>query len=320
MGHHYVPRFYLKNFAFNENKPKNEPQVFSMTKKGMIPDKPNAVSDICQKENYNTLEQESKQTQLENFHSIILEDFISDLNSGNFKLSRHLLEFISFMMGNNILIRGKIMKELNKRLKVRIESNTYNRTVPIDTGYRGKFDLSIVFAEKVYKELESWRFDPIGVADGIKFFITSDNPVSLFNPENVAIPPGIGVQFTVDEEKVPVAVDGMPDKMQFPITLNSVSLEADVVMFFPITPSYCILGFSDVERYDSYRSFMEGPDRNNNHLPILNILTYAMCNKAVYAHSFDLLRKVDADKHIFQDFCNSNGLIPSFDLVLGKKR
>ena len=55
MGHHYVPRFYLKNFAFDEDKPKNELQVFSMTKEGMIPDKPNAVSNICQKENYNTV-------------------------------------------------------------------------------------------------------------------------------------------------------------------------------------------------------------------------------------------------------------------------
>ena len=61
-----------------------------------------------------------------------------------------------------------------------------------------------------------------------------------------------------------------------------------------------ILGFSDVERYDSYRNFMEGPDRNSNHLPILNILTYAMCNRAVYAPSLDLLRKVDAHKHIFK--------------------
>lgn len=56
MRHHYVPRFYLKNFASDEK----ETLVYSMTKKGEIPNKPNAISDICQKENYNTLEQESK--------------------------------------------------------------------------------------------------------------------------------------------------------------------------------------------------------------------------------------------------------------------
>ena len=312
MGHHYVPRFYLKNFAFNAEKT----LVYSMTKKGKIPDKPNAINDICQKENYNTRQQENRQGQLESFHSIVLEDFIKNLDSGDFNLSRPLIEFVCFMMGNNILIREKIMEELDRRLKVQIKGDRINRTVPIDKGYRGRFDLSIAFLERSYRELESWKFEPIGVADNSKFFITSDNPISLFNPENVAIPPGIGVTFDYDE-RIPVPVEGLPGTMRFPITLKSVSFERDVVMVFPITPDYCILGFSDRGRHASYRSFMKSTDGNGRHLPFLNVLTYAMCNRAVYAYSRDFLGKVDADKHIFQNYCGSNGLIPSLDLVLG---
>ena len=314
MGHHYVPRFYLKNFAFNEEKT----LVYSMTKEGIIPDKPNAINDICQKENYNTHLQENWQGQLECSHSIVLEKFIKNLDSGNFNLSRHLVEFVCFMIGNNIFIREKIMEELDRWLKVEIKGDHINRTVPIDKGYRRKFDLSIVFSVKAYKELKSWRFETIGVADNSKFFITSDNPISLFNPENIAISPGIEVTFDYNDESKPVPADGMLGKMQFPITLKSVSFERDVVMIFPITPSFCMLGFSDRDRHASYRSFMSGADRNSRHLPFLNILTYASCNRAVYAYSTDFLRKVDADKHIFQDYCNTLRLIPSLDLILGK--
>lgn len=217
------------------------------------------------------------------------------------------------------------MEELDKRLKVRIESSNINRTVPIDKGYRGKFDLSIVFAERVYKKLENWRFEPIVVAGGSKFFITSDNPISIFNPEilnpaNVAIPPKIGVTFLYDDERVPIPVDGLQGKLQFPITLENVSFGEDVVIFFPLTPIHCILGFSDRERHDSYRSFMKSPGGDGRHLPILNILTYATCNKAVYSHSCDLLKRVDAEKHIFQNYYNSNEFIPSFDFVLTKSQ
>ena len=312
MGHHFVPRFYLKNFAFNEEKT----LVYSMNKEGKIPDKPSPISKICAKENYNTLQQENKQGQLERFHSSVLEDFIKNLDSRNFKLSCPLVELVCFIMGNNLLIREKVMEELDRRLKVQIKGDNINRTVPIHKGYRGKFDLSIAFSERAYKELESWRFEPIGVADNSKFFITSDNPVSLFNPENVAIPTEIGVTFNYNDERIPVPVEGLPGTMHFPITLKSVSFERDVVMVFPITHSYCMLGFSDRDRHASYISFMKGNDRKGTHLPFLNILTYAMCNRAVYAYSKNFLRKVDADKHIFQNYCGSNRLVPSFDLVL----
>ena len=89
-------------------------------------------------------------------------------------------------------------------------------------------------------------------------------------------------------------------------------------MIFPITPNFCMLGFSDKERHASYASFMGGSNRNNDPLALINIMIYASCNRAVYSHSIDFLKGIRDDKQNFQDYCSSNGLIPSFDLVLGK--
>ena len=66
---HYVSQFYLRKFAFNLDNPKDEPSVFQMTKKGMIPDEPNTVKSICSKNNYNTRQQEIEQSQRESRYS-----------------------------------------------------------------------------------------------------------------------------------------------------------------------------------------------------------------------------------------------------------
>ena len=72
MAHHYVPRFYLKNFAFNEE----ETLVYSMSRDYTIHDKPSKISKICAKKNYNTPEQERAQSSLESEYAEKLRNLI----------------------------------------------------------------------------------------------------------------------------------------------------------------------------------------------------------------------------------------------------
>ena len=203
MGHHYVPRFYLKNFAFNEE----ETLVYSMTKEGVIPIEPNDVGDICQKANYNTPQQEQKQNQLETYYSGVLEEFIQNPKPGNSKLSEDFVKFVCFMMGNNISMRKKIMEALSSGLKLEIGQIDSMHSVPIDKKYRGKYELSIALSDKVYKELQSWTFARTGELDNGKFFITNDNPVGIFYPDNLSIPIEFDVTFSFSNEMMPISVD-----------------------------------------------------------------------------------------------------------------
>ena len=212
------------------------------------------------------------------------------------------------------------MEGLSSRLKVVMKGDDFNHTLPIDKSYRGKYELSLAFSDKVYKELQSWTFARTGELGNGKFFITSDNPVGIFYPDNLSIPIEFDVTFSFSSDMMPISVDKISSgKVPIPINVDSVSFRQDVVMIFPITPSFCMLGFSDKERHASYASFMGGSDRNNDPLALINIIIYASCNRAIYSHSIDFLKGIRADKQNFQDYCSSNGLIPSFDLVLGKK-
>lgn len=313
MRHHYVPRFYLKNFAFNTDRS----QVYSMTKDGMIPEKPNNVADICQKENYNTPQQEQEQNRLENYYSVILEEFIKNFDPEDSELCRGFLRFVCFMMGSNISMRKKIVEGLSSGLKLEIGQIGAMHSVPLDKEYRRKYELSIAFSDRVYKQFEGWSFAHTGETD--KFFITSDNPVGVFNPDNLSIPIEFDITFSFSDEIMPISVKKISSgKVNVPLNLDSVSFPQDVMMIFPITPSFCMLGFSDRERHARYMSFMESPDRNNDPIALINIMTYALCNRAVYSHSMDFLRGTQTAKLNFQDYCSINGVIPSFDLVLGK--
>ena len=69
-NHHYVPRFYLKNFACDSDKS----QIFSMSKDFTIHDESSPVDNICAKKNYNTAQQETRQSQLEAKHARILRE------------------------------------------------------------------------------------------------------------------------------------------------------------------------------------------------------------------------------------------------------
>lgn len=139
--HHYVPRFYLKNFAFNADKHKDKPKVFSMIKEGVILDEPNNVEDICKKKNYNTPQQETRQSQFESKHARVLREFIETPNPEVFNQSRTFIEFVSFLMGNNIHIRTGMNLSLREKLyDYMIKEEFPAEIISMDIGYRGQLD------------------------------------------------------------------------------------------------------------------------------------------------------------------------------------
>ena len=106
MAHHYVPRFYLKNFAFNEE----ETLVYSMSRDYTIHDKPSKISKICAKKNYNTPEQERAQSSLESEYAEKLRNLIQAAQGKyNFSIVDEFIKFVSFMLGNNIFVRENLI-------------------------------------------------------------------------------------------------------------------------------------------------------------------------------------------------------------------
>ena len=144
MAHHYVPRFYLRHFAINSY----ESEVFSMSKDHTIHGKPSKISNICAKKNYNTPEQEREQSKLENRHSQILREFVNAPNPETFNQSRDFVEFVSFMLGNNILIKEAITDLSREVLDVTLES-IFRADISLDIGYRGQLKSSIAFSNSV---------------------------------------------------------------------------------------------------------------------------------------------------------------------------
>ena len=108
--HHYVSKFYLENFAFNKNSHDVIKKVFPMNKEGIL-HRSNKVANICRENNYNTPQQEEEQCQREQKYSESLRKFVACVESGSTEVyyDFDLLEFISFMLGNNIFVREKLI-------------------------------------------------------------------------------------------------------------------------------------------------------------------------------------------------------------------
>ena len=281
---HYVSQFYLRNFAFNLDNPKGEPNVFQMTKKGMIPDKPNTVRSICSKNNYNTRQQEIEQSQRESRYADYLKEFIKSHDTAGTNLDLDFLEFVSFMVGNNIFVREKLA---NLFAIETIDQNGVELTnkIVMNRSFRNKYDWSIAFSDRVHEVFRSWMFTDVNIGTDQKGFITSDNPVSIFNPEDVFAP--IDVKLKYDESKSKASISNTSKgriDMEFIIPLINVSFGRDVVMTFPVTPKLCLIGFSHSGRYDSFR---EGT--TNGLVEFINLMTFSQANKAVYSHSKELL-------------------------------
>ena len=280
-----------------------------------IHDEPSPISNICAKKNYNTPLQEREQDNLEKKHSKILRDFINTPNPETFSLSYDFVESVSFMMGNNIYIREAISKAFCEILS-RILKPIFSNYISSDIGYRGQLKSSIAFADCVFEEFQRWKFVRHGPINGLKVYTTSDNPVSIFYPENVFAPWKTSinlkdVSIDIGDESIPISKGVVSAETKFNLTFDSVSLGQDVVMFFPITPSVCLLGFSNSTRH--LRFINRTPRDNNDILVFMNLITFSQCNKIVYSHSKGLLEDTKINMPKFLNHCQRHGYPPSFD-------
>ena len=312
MAQHYVPRFYLRHFTFDSDKS----QVFSMDKNFTIHDKSSPISKICAKKNYNTPQQEQEQSNLEKSDSEILREFVNSPNPGAYNRSREFVEFVGFLLANNIYVREAMTKTISQMLEEDLGSE-FDGNVSVDIGYRSRLDLSLAFADCVFEEFKNWMFVRHGPTNAEKVYITSDNPVSIFNPEDVFAPwettaqlKDLNINFGNQSRRI--SENGMSKETKITFTLDGVSFGKDVVMIFPITPSVCLLGFSNKTRH---LKFMNRRQPNNNDiLGFMNLVTFSQCNKVVYSHSKGILEVTKSDMPKFREHCERHGYAPSFDV------
>ena len=284
-NHHYVPRFYLKNFACDSDKSR----IFSMTQQNEI--YPNKISKICSQNNYNSPEQERLQSRFENAFASILKDMIDNPDPADIDLNMRFLKFVGFMLGNNIKKR-KSMAESISSFELQIEGLDSNHKIRINNDHRGRFDLSLAFSNAFFQEFRNWNFIRRETGDTQKIFITSDDPVSIFNPENLLTPTYIGIEWKDAELESfgdTIILGGERGiKAEASFTLESVSFQKDVMMIFPITPTSCLVGFSESDRYAMFRErTMRSPDINE----LINTITFRYSNKAAYSPTKERLKE-----------------------------
>ena len=284
-----------------------------MSRDYTIHDKPSQISNICSKKNYNTLEQERTQNSLESEYAKILRNLIATVQGkNNFYIVDEFIQFVSFMLGNNIFVREQLIPKvytINKVVQNGVEVDT---KIEEDSGYRRKFGSSIAFSNCFYREFQNWmwEFVRLDIETGEKGFITSDNPVSIFNPENVFTP--LDVKLKYDESKTEVAGSNTSNgRIDIIVTvpLENISFRQDVVMAFPVTPKLCLIGFSCPERRNKFKE-----QSKNRIVEFIDLMTLHQCNKAVYSHSKELLMNVKASIPSFVNYCAINNFVPSFDI------
>ena len=286
-----------------------------MDNAGKIRSRSKSTRDIGSEEDYNTPEQEKEQSRLETIYREILKEFIETPNPGNSNLPRDFVEFVSFLMGNNTYIRNKFNDGFDN-MEMQIKDAPGDHDIVMPRGYKGKFDWSLAFADAVFEEFHSWKFVRLDT-HGYKVFITSDNPVSIINPEDVRIPVTANVIWrdprvvNFGDKNIPAPDGRMSRKMQVQITLESVSFGQDVVMIFPVTPSLCLLGLSNNTRHLRYMN--RTPRDNNDILAFMNLITFSQCNKVVYSHSKELLKGTKINLPCFLNHCQQQEYPPSFD-------
>lgn len=291
--HHYVPRFYYKNFVYSVE----EPFVYAMNKEGEISNRRRSVSQIGYEADYNTPEQETEQGRFETAFAPILKRMIETSNPVNIDLYLTFLKFVGFMLGNNIKKR-KNMAESISSFELQIEGLDSKHKILIDKDHRGRFDLSLAVANAFYQEFSNWNFTRRGIGNEQKVFITSDDPVSIFNPENLLS--STYLEHEWKEAKIESFGDAVITsegergiKAEASFTLERVSVEKDIMMIFPITPSSCLIGFSDNDRYAKFAENTMRRDNISNDLinDLINTITFCYSNEAAYSSSKERLKE-----------------------------
>ncbi|MDE0636571.1 MAG: DUF4238 domain-containing protein [Candidatus Poribacteria bacterium] len=306
--HHYVSKFYYKNFVYSTE----DPLVYIM-KEGKISNRRRSSSQIGYEEDYNTPDQEQTQSQLETRYAKILRELIEAVDHGEYNASivDKFIKFVSFMLGNNIFVRENLIPKVYTINKIKQNGVDVDTKIEEDSGYSGKFDWSINFSSCFYREFQNWMWEFIRLDPSCRgHFITSDNPVSIFNPENVFTP--LDVKLKYDESKTEVAGPNISNgRMNIIVTvpLVNISFRQDVVMAFPVTPRLCLIGFSCPERRNKFKR-----QSKNMFIEFINVMTLYQCNKAVYSHSKELLFHTKVGLLDFQNYCAENNLVPSFEV------
>ena len=272
MGHHYVSRFYLQEFAFNKKKT----LVCQMTKNGIIPNEPNNIADICQKKNYNTPEQEREQNQLENKHAVVLRNFIKTAKRGKYDFSDEFIEFITFMIANNRYMRQKVIKAIGDGL-----ANKFD--IPIDRDYRGKFDISLSLSKVIFDELKTWEFMGLREGKNKKVFITSDNPFTIFNPDDRTL--SVGGSIVIESGDIQdISTPDVSVPPLIPVNFNSVSFDRPAALILPMNPNICVIGFS---KPGGWKNYIDSHERDILHH--VNFITLAGCHRTVYSSTQEML-------------------------------
>ena len=230
------------------------------------------------------------------------------------------MEFVSFMMGNNIHIRTGMNQSFGEKLSDYMMKEEFpSEIISIDIGYRGQLDTSIAFANCVFHEFQSWKFAWHWPISGGKIYITSDNPVTILNPNNIFTRGEISVGFrnlrvNFGDDK-PVSKDRMAMDVGLDWTFDGISFGQDAVMIFPVTPHICLIGFSDSERYARFMN--RTPGKKDNSISTINLVIHDQCNRVVYSHSKDVLEITKINKPRFVRYCKHNRFAPSFDTAIG---
>ena len=284
-NHHYVPRFYLRHFACDSG----ESRVFSMNQNNEI--HKNKISDICSQKNYNTRDQEAEQSKLEKAFAGILRNMIAPSNPVDNDLYLGFLTFVGFMLANNIKKRKNIAESISS-FELQIEGLDTNHKILIGNDHRARFDLSLAFSNAFFQEFRSWNFIRREIGDRQKVFITSDDPVSIFNPENLLSHTHIAIEWKIPTiesyEEATFSGNESRTVVQASFPLENVSFERDVMMIFPITPFSCLIGFSDSDRYARFaEATMNSADIND----LINTITFRYSNKAAYSPSEERLKE-----------------------------
>ena len=191
-------------------------------------------------------------------------EFINIRNHGDTHLlpTRDFIEFVCLLIGNNIQFRQQLSKLLGA-IELKVKGLGLHYDISIDKDYRGRLDLSFAFSDAVFEEFHRWYFVLREVWTGQKVFITSDNPVSILNPANLSFPVKVEMKWkdpkikSLDNESIPISKNKVSRKFRAKLTLDSISFGSDVVILFPITPSACLIGFSEViGTRDSYSALL----------------------------------------------------------------
>ena len=195
------------------------------------------------------------------------------------------------MLGNNIKKRKNIAESISS-FELKIEGLDTNHKILIDNDHRSRFDLSLAFSNAFFQEFRSWNFIRREIGEKQKVFITSDDPVSIFNPENLLAPTRIAIEWKTPtiESYGEATFSGNESRtvVQASFPLENVSFERDVMMIFPITPGSCLIGFSDSDRY---ARFTERTMKRDDINDLINTITFCYSNKGAYSSSKERLKE-----------------------------